>query len=296
MLPNIDLLDIRHLRAVSAIFKTKNLTRAAKNLNVSQPAVSQQLKEIEQILGISLFLRSKKQMIITRAGEEVLESAQNILDELDKVSVRIARLIHGEVGELKIGMHCVLSYQWIHKILKGMQKAYPKVNLKIGNCHRPKKELLEKAWDVVIAAIPFEHPLLEQHSLFSDELVLLVHPKEKVAHQKLVTPKDLNKLRFISLTTRENDIPYNVFIAPDVNQSGVFMTVEQPEAILALVRDGFGIAVFPRWAAKKEIKNKDIIALPVHTDRVEAVWKAVTLKSSDTRPYHETFINYCKDL
>lgn len=293
---NIDLLDIRHLRAVAAISKTKNLTRAAQELCVSQPAVSQQLKEIEQILGIPLFVRSKKQMIITKAGEEVLLAAQNILNELEEVNVRITRLVHGEVGELKIGMHCVLSYQWIPKILKGVQRAYPKVNLRIGNCHRPKKELLEKVWDVVIAAVPFEHPLLEQHSLFSDELVLLVHPKEPVAKKTFAVPEDLSDSRFISLTTRAMDIPYNFYISPDDPQSGVFMTVEQPEAILALVREGFGIAVFPRWAAKKEIKNKDLVALPLNSDGVEAVWKAVTLKTADTKPYHETFINYCKEL
>lgn len=296
MSPNIDLLDIRHLRAVEAISKTKNLTKAAQKLCVSQPAVSQQLKEIEQILGIPLFVRSKKQMTITKAGEEVLLGAQNILYELEEVNSRIARLVQGEVGELKIGMHCVLSYQWIPKVLKEMQRTHPKVDLSIGNCHRPKKELLEKVWDVVIAAFPFEHPSLEQHSLFSDEIVLLAHPKEPVAQKKFVVPEDLSGSRFISLTTRANDIPYNIFIAPDDPNSGVFMTVEQPEAILALVRERFGIAVFPRWAVQNEIRNKDLAAITLTSDGVWVDWKAVTRKSKDKKPYFESFINYCKEL
>lgn len=293
---SIDLLDIRHLRSVTAISETKNLTRAAQKLCLSQPAVSRQLKETEQILGITLFVRSKKEMTITRAGEEVLLAAQNILCELDNVGMRIAHLLNGEAGELKIGMHCVLSYKWIPGILREMQRAHPKVNLMIGNCHRPKKELLEKAWDVVIAAVPFEHPSLEQHTLFSDELVLTVHPKDPVAQRTFVSPEDLRNTRFISLTTKAMDIPYNFHISPDTHHSGSFMTVEQPEAIMALVKDGFGVAVLPRWAIKNEILKKNIVAVPLTSKGVWADWKAVKLKSTNTKPYFETFVSYCKDM
>lgn len=292
---NIDLLSIRHLRAVLAISQTRNLTRAARKLCVSQPAVSQQLKEVEQILGIPLFVRTKKEMVITRAGEEVLQSAQLILEELDGVSVRISRLVNGEVGELKIGMHCVLSYQWITEVLKTMQRAHPKVELTLGNCHRPKKELLEKVWDVVIAGFPFDHPLLGKQVLFSDDIVLVAHPKEPVAQKPVVSPGDLRGSRYLSLTTRDMDISYNVFIAPDDPQACLFMTVEQPDAILAMIRDGFGVAVLPKWAVQRSIRKKEMVAVPLTPDGLKTDWHAVTLKSKDKKPYFESFVSYCKD-
>lgn len=296
VLDKASLLDIRHLRTVSAIADTKNLTRAAQKLFISQPAVSQQLKEIEQTLGITLFVRSRKEMEITRMGEEVLVAARNIFNELDEMNTRINRLENGEEGELKIGMFCPLSYQWIPGVLKKMQKSYPKVDLKIGNCHRPKKELFNKLWDVIIAAVPIDHPSLDHTTLFTDEIVLLVHPKEPVAQKESVTPGDLRGYRYLSLTSKDLDIPYKLLMTPGDAQPGAFMTVEQPEAIVTLVREGFGITIFPRWAVKSEIERKDIAAVPLTPAGVPLDWKAVYLKSMKKNPYFEDFINYCKEI
>lgn len=92
------ILEVRHLRLIKTLTETENLTRAAEKLHVSQPALSQQLRELEDRLGVALFHRTRRKMVLTRMGGWVLQAAENILKELDRVERDIAKALHGETG------------------------------------------------------------------------------------------------------------------------------------------------------------------------------------------------------
>jgi len=291
---NFPRIELRHLRVVKAISQTQNLTRAAEVLHVTQPAASQQLKELEEIVQTPLFVRTRKKMILTRAGEEILQPCARILDELENIESIAARMIHGDVGELRIGMHCVISYQWLPKILNQMQQAYPKVKLSTGNAHRIKKELLEKTWDIIITVIPLKSTALDAASLFSDEAVLVVHPDDPIVRKKKFSPQDLKGRKYISLTSSEMDTIYNTMIHPAGVQLEGFWTVEQPEAVLSLVRDGFGVTVFPKWALSQDLKAGRLAAVSLLPGGFQATWHAVRLRAGKYPLYHERFIGLCE--
>jgi DNA-binding transcriptional LysR family regulator len=291
---NAPRIEFRHLRVVKAISLTQNLTRAAELLHVTQPAASQQLKELEEIVQTPLFVRTRKKMILTRAGEEILQPCARILDELGDFESTVARLIHGDAGELRIGMHCVISYQWLPKILKHMQLVYPKVVLSTGNAHRIQKELLEKTWDIIITIVPLKSTAIEAVPLFSDEVVLVAHPDDPITCKKQLSMKDLNGRKYISLTNSETDTIYKTMIHPAGVQLEGFWTVEQPEAILSLVRDGFGVTVFPKWAVLQDLDAGRLASVSLLPGGFQATWHAVRLKVGKYPSYHETFLRFCE--
>ena len=95
-------LDSRHLRLVAAIARTQSVTRAADRLNVTQSAVSHQLRDIEERLGTALFLRSGRQMLLTAAGRHLVETADRVLEDIARAEQAVARLARNEAGVFRV--------------------------------------------------------------------------------------------------------------------------------------------------------------------------------------------------
>ena len=126
-------LEIKHLRMIRMIARTNNLTKAAEKLFISQPALSQQLINIENRIGAKLFFRNGKNMVLTKIGNKLLNSAHIILDEIDKAEKEVAKEVHGENGELKICIRCVFCFKWIPSVVKEFQIKYPNIDIIIDN-------------------------------------------------------------------------------------------------------------------------------------------------------------------
>jgi LysR family transcriptional regulator for metE and metH len=98
-------LEMRHLRMIKTIAETGNLTKAAYKLCISQPALSQQLKDIEEKLGTNIFFRTKKKMILTEIGKKLLQTANTVIEEINRAEMEVSKAVYGDAGELKIGVH-----------------------------------------------------------------------------------------------------------------------------------------------------------------------------------------------
>ncbi len=229
-------------------------------------------------------------MILTQAGEKVLQSGKIILLELREMENSLAKMVHGETGELRIGMHCVLSWRWLPKVVKQMEEAYPLVKISVGNAQRYVPELLDNKWDVIITAVPHDHPALYFSTLFSDEVVLVMHPDNPMALKKEVSPLDLDGARLISLAPQGKDILLNSYLTPAGVKPDLFMTVEQPEAIISLVSQGFGISVLPKWAVLKELKSGILMSVPFSKDGMQVTWNSVRLAADSYPSYHNEFL------
>ena len=97
-------------------------------------------------------------MVLTRMGAWVLQASENVLKELDRVECDISKAVHGETGVLRIGVHCVLSYQWLPAIMRKFHDMYPHVELVLNNSHTFIRDLKSDVFDLVITGFPIEHP------------------------------------------------------------------------------------------------------------------------------------------
>jgi LysR family transcriptional regulator for metE and metH len=289
------ILEVRHLRLVKTLAETENLTRSAEKLHVSQPALSQQLKELEDRLGTALFHRTKKKMLLTQMGRWVLQAAENVLKELDRVERDIAKAVHGETGVLRIGVHCVLSYQWLPAVVSKFRDMYPQVELVLNNSHTFIRDLKSDTFDLVITGFPIEHPDLTHLKLFEDEVVVVSSPRHPMSAKKELRYADFEDITLISLVEKSKDVLYQYYLIPAGVRVRQFMTIEQPEAIVNLVRSDLGIALFPRWSVQKYLNNGELCASSFGQGGVRMEWRAVFLKSKQLPMYLQEFLTLVAD-
>ena len=237
-------LEIKHLRMIRMIAMTKNLTKAAEKLFISQPALSQQLINIENRIGTKLFFRNGKNMVLTKIGNRLLNSAHIILGEIEKAEREVAQEVHGEKGELKIGIRCVLCFKWIPSVVKEFQIKYPNIDIIIENSLYAEDALISKKYDLVITSTP--SPLIKNKvfhvQLFENELVCVMSAGHPFCNRKHLNVEDFEGVDYIALT----DTGINYFRDRGVNIRR-FLTIPYPETIVDLVETGSGIALLPKW-------------------------------------------------
>lgn len=289
------ILEIRHLRLIKALAETENLTRASKKLHVSQPALSQQLRDLEDRLGTVLFHRTRKKMVLTRMGAWVLKVSENVLKELDRVECDISKAVHGETGVLRIGVHCVLSFQWLPAIMRKFHDMYPQVEFAVNNSHTFIRDLKSDVFDLVITDLPIEHPDVAHQRLFDEEVVVVSSPHHPMSAKKMVRESDFEDMTIISLVEKSKDLLYQHYLMPAGVRIRQFMTIEQPEAIIDLVRSVLGIALFPRWFVQKMLNSGELCASSLGQGGVRVECRAAFLKGKQFPVYQQEFLRLLAD-
>ena len=106
-------MEIRHLKLIREVARTKSLSKAKDSLYLSQSALSHQLKEVEGQLGTQLFHRVNKQLILSTAGKMVLDSAEKVLTELESTERSIKKYVSGQSGTIRLATQCYTCYHWL---------------------------------------------------------------------------------------------------------------------------------------------------------------------------------------
>ena len=149
-------LEFRHLRTVKTIHEAGGLAKAADILNITQSALSHQIKGLEAQAGVALFLRRTKPMRLTAAGLRLLRLAEKILPEIDSVQAEFSGLRDGRVGRLHIAIECHACFEWLFPVLETFRKLWPEVDIDIrpGLAFDALPALQKEDVDVVISSDP----------------------------------------------------------------------------------------------------------------------------------------------
>src|SRR6476661_2777620 len=169
-------LDIRHLKLIVAVTEEKSVTRAGEVLHLTQSALSHQLREVEEKLGTPLFLRMNKKMILTPAGERLLETARQVLAEMKRAEQHISEIAANRQGTLRISTECYTCYHWLPGVMKEFRQKFPGVEIKIDAeaTHRPVQALLHGKLDLGIVSGTGRDKRLQYRPLFDDEIVAVM--------------------------------------------------------------------------------------------------------------------------
>ena len=266
------------------------MTRAAGTLYVSQSALSQQLKDIENKLQVDLFYRTRKKMILTPNGRKLLQTAGQVIDLLEDAELEIAQLAGGAAGELRLGTHCIFCFKWLPGIMADFRKRFPKVELEIGTSQDPARELEQKKYDIVISARSLHDHCYEQQSLFQDQLVCIMEKDHPLAAQEYIRLEDFQGVNLISHAEKGESKFYELLLQPKGIEPKRFMTVGQPLAIVDLVISGLGISVFPLWAVTSKLQEGVLAARPISRKGVPLTWRALFMKGNNTPVYQKEII------
>ncbi len=285
-------LEVRDLEAVVAIAEEGSVTAAGERLHVTQSALSHRLRDAEDRLGVPLFVRLKKKMLLTPAGEKLLDSARTVLDQLHRVGLEIRDDNGHSSGAIRVSTECYTCYHWLPAMLESFGARYPKVEIRIDAAatHQPVEALLAGRLDVAIVSNEPREPGLNIEPLFEDDLMMVLSPRHKLAKKKALDPQDLADQTVLIYPPREESTLLNSVLAPAGVRPASIMELPLTEAIVEVAAAGLGVGFLARWAVAPHLKTKRLVMRPLGEGGFRRQWKAVTLAKYRRPAYMQAFI------
>ncbi len=249
-------MELRHLRYFIATAEEENVSRAALNLHVSQPAISRQIHDLEYELGFQLFERNAKSLKLTEAGKKFLADAKTILKFTDDAVKNARAVASGTGGEIHVGYAPALTVKILPPTLRAFQKEFPKVRVALHDVSGEEmfQRLREGKLHVVLTVLPEKKTPqgLLRKELVRDIVCVAVAPKHPLAKSKLVTLDRLVSEPIIGLRHDEYpgylDFVANIF-APIGHVPRLAGEHDSINSILASVEAGQGIALVAQSTA-----------------------------------------------
>ncbi|MBK8000905.1 MAG: LysR family transcriptional regulator [Verrucomicrobia bacterium] len=290
-------IDSRQLRAFAALARTGSFTLAAKELFLSQSAVSHSMKALETDVGCRLFDRVGKKVLLTQAGESLLHHTEKILQEMAAARAGLEQLGKWGVGRLRIGASPTACQYILPAVLREFKESFPKCRIAIapGDTLEAIESVRENRIDLAITLEPRNEDQFEFHPLFSDELAFIVgamHPWAKDGH---VVRNEIPKQSYVLY----NKTSYTFRMVRDYfNQEDMVLNtvieLGSMEAIKELVKLGLGVGILSPWIAQKEIQEKSLVALPLGRRKMKRNWGVIHWRGRRLSLAEETFLGLCK--
>jgi LysR family transcriptional regulator, regulator for metE and metH len=286
-------IEVRHLSLVHEIASTGSVTRAAERLHLTQSALSHQLRDIESRLGIQLFLRLGKKMVLTPPGERVLGAASRVLDEIRRAEEDLKLMSQHGKGVLRLCTQCNTGYHWLPPLLQSFHRKYPGVDVQImvDATARPIEALLEGQIDLAVVTSVVDDKRLATQPLFADELVAVTAPTHPFAKRASIQPEDFAEEHLIIYRAdpQASDTFLRILRPAHVEPARV-SEVPLTEAILELVKAGLGVSVMARWAIEPAIRSGAVKAIRIGKRGVFRSWTAVTLRDRVEPKWQREFV------
>src|SRR5690554_6734913 len=167
-------MELRQLRYFLAVAEELHFTRAAERLGISQPPLSQQIIGLEHELGVTLFLRDKRNVALTAAGEELVRHARRILNTTAQAGLEVQAVAKGERGLLKIGAVFSSLYGLVPEAVSAFHAKWPDVQISLHEItvRQQIDALVDGSIDIGILRGPFSHPLISVFTLFEERQVV----------------------------------------------------------------------------------------------------------------------------
>lgn len=276
-------LETRHLRLVQAIADTGSVTRAGDRLHLTQSAVSRQLAELEDRLGLQLFARVRKRLAITPAGEHLLGASRRILDDL-VAAERELRVRGGAASRwpLRVSTACHTCYHWVPPALRTFQKRHPDADLRIvlEATPDPIPPLLRGELELAIVHGAVRRRELEVEPLFDDEVVAVVAPEHRLAGRRHLEGADLHDETLLAFGSAGPDAVWfrRTFLGRAVPRD--LRAVPITEVMMELVKAGAGVAIVHRWIAEPQIRAGTVTALRLTRGGLWKSWQAVFARTT----------------
>lgn len=264
-------MELRQLRYFVAVAHKRHFTQAAEQLNVAQPALSQQIRQLERELGVPLFERTSRQVHLTSAGEALLVRAERILAEVEWVQMEMQEYSGLIRGRIVIGALQSLEAFRFPALLARFHIRYPGIEiilreeaterllalLNTGQLDLTIIQIIDNSWPLELTTAP-----IVTEKLLTEELVLVVAPDHALAHHQNIAVEELRNEAFISfksgsglrhaITQRSLTAGFTPRILLESGELGT---------IRSLVAEGLGISVLPRSVAEAAGKDVAIVSL-----------------------------------
>jgi LysR family transcriptional regulator for metE and metH len=245
------MLEIKHLKTVRALRDGGSLVEAAKQLHLTQSALSHQLKDVEERLGLSLFVRKTKPIRFTRAGEHILELADKVMPQLEQTSRDIKKLAGGQAGRLHMAIECHSCFDWLMPAINSFRDQWPEVEIDLmASFHfEPLPALARGDLDLVVTADPTPMSGIHYQPLFRYQALLAIANQDNLTDKKHIEAEDLAHQTLIHYPVERKRLDiFTQFLDPNNIEPSSTRQADLTLMIVQLVASGRGVACLPNWA------------------------------------------------
>ncbi len=292
-------MEIRQLKAFLAIAEAKTFTAGARRVNVTQAAISMQIRQLEEEVGLQLFTRTPRRVIMTEAGEYLLNRARKILREHDTALAEIAEVAGAEHGRLRIGSASAeFASQQLPKILQNLRTKYPHGDLSVsaGTSQTLVDKIMHGEIDIAFVSLPVDNSSITTDLLFSDEIVAIAHPSHPNANEKFISAAALAGEKLIlgergGNTRRMID---DFFNAANVRPN-VVMELSRQEAINQMVENNLGVGTAGAKTIADEVREGRLVSWLIEGAEINWELGLARLRGGYFSPIARDFVALCKE-
>lgn len=283
------MVTLRQLRYLDALADTLHFGQAAEACSVTQPALSMQIKELEDELAVSLVERQKSGIKLTEQGEEIVRRGRTILasvrDLMDYAHHR-QRVLS---GTLKLGAIPSIAPYLLPAALPELQRRYPDLNLQLRETVTETlvRELLSGDLDLILIALPIDDPEIETMHLFNDTFVLAARMAKDKKRSKISAGEMLTHERLLLLEEghclRDQALSFCRLVTPEARES---FGASSLSTIMQMVAHGYGITLLPEMAIASEVHDRSDIKLlrfdaPEPAREIGLAWRKTSPRKAD---------------
>jgi LysR family transcriptional regulator, regulator for metE and metH len=286
-------LEFRHLRTIRAIHQAGGLARAADILNMTQSALSHQVKGLEDQAGVELFVRRSKPMRLSAAGIRMLKLAERILPEIDALEEEFRALKSGKTGRLHIAIECHACFDWLFPVLEQFRHAWPEVDVDIraGLAFDALPALLREEVDLVISSDPVKLDGVVFNPLFDYHPTFVASKDNPLAAKPWIGAEDFREEVLITYPVSRDKLDiFTELLTPAKVEPRGQRPVELTAVILMLVGSNRGVAVLPDWVLRDLRTNADYVTRPLGPQTITKRLYAATRVEDATKPFMAHFL------
>jgi LysR family transcriptional regulator for metE and metH len=281
-------IEFRHLRTIKAIHDTGGLARAADQLNITQSALSHQIKGIEDQAGVELFVRRLKPLKLSAAGMRMLAAAETILPQVAALEAEFSGLVAGKSGRLHIAIECHACFEWLFPVLEQFRKAWPDVDVDIrpGLAFDALPALRKEEVDLVVSSDPEDLPETDFTPLFDYEPVFVASSSHPLAQKDVIEAEDFRGETLITYPVDRARLDiFSQLLTPAKVEPAAVRQVELTAVILLLVASNRGVAVLPDWVVSQVRYSSDYVTRPITKQGITRRLYAATRAEDTSRPF-----------
>ena len=284
-------LEARDLRLVDAIAATGSVTRAARRLNVTQPALSKHLRALEERFAAPLFNRGAR-LEPTALGGLVLGHARSVLELLDAAESELAQMRDAPRRIVRVGTDCYTGYHWLPEAIRAFKNRQLDTELEIAfeAGRRPLAMLRSGEIDLALVTEAPRHAAVAATPLFSDEYIAVVAPTHPLASEPFLRAEALEGERVLLISPPEGSTVVQNFIRPSRVKPRQLADVQLIGAVAALVQGDYGIGMVPNWVIAPEVRAGRLTALRLGRNGLRRTWMAAVSRKRAGEGWVRAFV------
>ncbi|WP_149140873.1 LysR family transcriptional regulator [Gemmobacter caeruleus] len=285
--------ELRHLRTIKAIHECGGLARAADMLNMTQSALSHQVKGLEDQAGMELFVRRSRPMKLSAAGQRMLRVAERVLPEIEGLEDEFRALQSGKTGRLHITLECHACFDWLFPVLEKFRHAWPDIDIDIraGLAFEAMPALDREEVDLVITSNPVDLAGIIFNPLFDYHPTLVAAARNPLAQKAFVAAEDFRDQTLITYPVGRDRLDvFTELLTPARVEPRHHRQADLTAVIFMLVGSDRGVSVLPDWVMRDIRRNPDYVTRPLGPQTVTKRMYAATRDLDATLPYMAHFL------